>query len=140
MIYLASPYSHTDPAVMQARHDAVCRAAARLMDKGHKVFSPIAHSHAIAVAGGLARGWEFWQEIDFEWIRMCGAVWVLCLDGWLESKGVAAELRYAQAMQLPVTLIDPATVAGCLDAPRDAEAPQANYRVPGLPRTKGATA
>ena len=41
MIYLAAPYSATDPAVEQQRYDAVCRAAAALMRRGMEIFSPI---------------------------------------------------------------------------------------------------
>jgi hypothetical protein len=110
MIYLASPYSHPDPAVTQTRYVAVCKAAAKLMEKGHHVFSPIAHSFAIATAGGLHKGWEFWKKIDFEWIRMCGTVWVLCLPGWEESVGIEAELQYAKTMMLPIYLVDPKTL------------------------------
>jgi hypothetical protein len=63
MIYLASPYSHPDPAVRQERYEAVCQAAAELISRGHIVFSPVAHSHTIATYG-LPGDWEFWQRTD----------------------------------------------------------------------------
>jgi hypothetical protein len=59
MIYLASPYSHPDPAVREARFREACRAAAKLMRLGQPAFSPIVHGHPIAVYGlpnGTASG------------------------------------------------------------------------------------
>jgi hypothetical protein len=75
------------------------------MEAGHSIFSPIAHSHAIAVHGGLAKDWGYWRNIDMEWIRLCGAVWVLQLQGWRESVGVTEEIRYAKIMQIPVRYV-----------------------------------
>ncbi len=51
MIYLASPYSHPDAVVREYRFRAACQAAASVMRSGQHVFSPIAHSHAIAEYG-----------------------------------------------------------------------------------------
>ena len=65
MIYLASPYSHPDPKVREARWREACRTAAFLMKGGQFVFSPIAHRHPIAEFG-LPGGWEFWERFDRE--------------------------------------------------------------------------
>ena len=46
MIYLASPYSHPDPLVRQARFDAACHAAAGPIQAGHAVVAPIVHGQA----------------------------------------------------------------------------------------------
>lgn len=110
MIYLASPYSHQDPAIVHRRYVAACKATAELMKWGEHVFSPIAHSHVVAEVGDFHTGWEFWQKIDFEWIRMCGYVYVLMLDGWDRSVGVTAELRYALSLQIPVTWVLPSAL------------------------------
>ena len=106
MIYLASPYSHADPAVLEARFQIVCRQAARLMREGHHIFSPIAHTHPIALAGGLPLGWDFWEKYDRDMLNGCEAVWVLQLDGWETSKGVAAEIRIANEMGIPVRFVE----------------------------------
>ena len=65
MIYLASPYSHPDPAVRERRFRAACSAAAFLLQAGHAVFSPIAHGHVLA-EHGLPTDWSFWQRFDRE--------------------------------------------------------------------------
>ena len=110
MIYLASPYSSKDPAIQQRRYISVCKAAAELMRRGVHVFSPIAHSWSVAEHGNLHGDFAFWQEIDFEWIRMCGAVWVYTLKGWQNSVGVQAETRYAECMQISIKEISPASL------------------------------
>jgi len=106
MIYLASPYSHPDQAVERQRFDAVCQAAAALMRRGVAVFSPIAHSHAIARLG-LPTDWAFWQRYDRAFLAWCDELWVLKLSGWESSVGVRAEMAIAREMGKPVRLVDP---------------------------------
>lgn len=98
LIYLASPYTHPDPRVVTERFEAVCREAAYLMRAGIHVLSPIAHTHPIAQVGDLPTRWEFWEAFDRTLIAACKEVWVLQLDGWRESRGVAAEIAIAEQM------------------------------------------
>ena len=106
MIYLASPYSHPDPAVRQQRFEAACRAAASLLRAGINVFSPIAHSHPIA-GYGVPATWDFWVQVDREFLRKCEVLAVLTLDGWEQSVGVAAEIAMAQEFGMPVLYVAP---------------------------------
>lgn len=106
MTYLACPYSHPDPAVRQWRFEQANRAAARLMAEGHLVFSPISHSHSIALAGGLPLDWKFWQEYDQAILAQCERMIVLRVPGWDGSIGVGEEVMLAQGMGLPVEYID----------------------------------
>ena len=53
LVYLASPYSHPVAAGRADRVELVCAAAAALLARGSLVYAPIAHSHPIALAGGL---------------------------------------------------------------------------------------
>lgn len=105
MIYLASPYTHPDPVVREDRFHIVCRAAGHFMAKGHKIFSPIAHTHPICVAKELPFEFGFWAELDKEMIRLCDEFWILQMDGWRESKGIAAELDYANSLGKPVKYV-----------------------------------
>jgi hypothetical protein len=106
MIYLASPYSHPDPAVREQRFRAACRAAAKLMRCGQPVFSPIAHSHCICTYG-LPTDWRFWEPLDRHLLARCDEVVVLMLDGWRESVGVQAEIRIAAECGKPVRYVGP---------------------------------
>jgi hypothetical protein len=51
-VYLASPYSHKDVRVVEARYgEAILAAAALQMDyPTHNIFSPIVNSHPLATA------------------------------------------------------------------------------------------
>lgn len=106
MIYLASPYSHEDKDIRQMRFTTVCIVAAKLLNKGLLVFSPIAHTHWIAVYGQLETGFNRWRELDEAMIDRCTEMYVLCIQGWKESKGVQHEIQYANDIGLPVKYID----------------------------------
>ena len=102
MIYLASPYMHSNPAVRQQRFEVACRAAAELIRQGKTVFSPIAHSHSICQLG-LPLDWAFWERHDMAFLEMCDEVVVLKVDGWQESVGVRAEIEAARRMEKPIS-------------------------------------
>ena len=107
MWYIASPYSHPDPEVMEQRFDKICRITGDLMSQGVICFSPIAHTPPIAVRCELPRGWDFWQKFDREMIRAADKVLVVCLDGWKESKGITAEIEIAKEFRIPVQFLYP---------------------------------
>ena len=109
LVYLASPYSHADPAERDKRFRQACVKAAQLMEAGNVVFAPIAHSHAVAafMAEGMATDHAFWMAQDLPILRRSDKLVVLMLDGWRESKGVRAELAAALACGIPVEFIDP---------------------------------
>lgn len=102
LIYIASPYSHKAMSVMRDRFDAVCDYAGRLMQLGHVVYSPIAHSHPIAMRTGLPTDWDYWKTFDHAMITRSTSLMVLQLPGWDVSKGVTAEIQMAQALGIPV--------------------------------------
>ena len=102
LIYLACPYSHTDPAVRDSRFEAVNKAAADLMSRGLHIFSPISHTHPIAVAGSLPTDWQFWQAYDRAILATCCKLIVLQLEGWNESVGVRAEMAIADELGIPI--------------------------------------
>ena len=106
MIYLASPYSDPDPKVQQLRFEQVCRVAAALMNGGTVVFSPIAHSHPIALAGGLPGDFTYWEEFDRAMLSVCKCLIVLKLPGWEQSKGIKAEMAIMREMGKPISFLD----------------------------------
>jgi nucleoside 2-deoxyribosyltransferase len=106
LVYLASPYSSPSPEVRESRFHAACRAAAQLMAGGAFVFSPIAHTHPIALAGDLPKGWDWWREYDRRMLAACDEVAVLCIDGWRESVGVQGEIAIAAETGKPVKYLE----------------------------------
>ena len=107
-LYLASPYSHPDPEVRHERFLGACRAAAHLMDCGHVVFSPIAHSHTIETEGlKEVRNGDFWKGQDVPILRHAARLVVLMLPGWRESRGIAWEIELAHTNHLHVEYMEP---------------------------------
>lgn len=107
-VYLATPYSDPDPGIRNKRFLAVNKVAGELMVQGNLVFSPISHTHPIALAGDLPKGWEFWKDYDFTFINdWADEVYVLTLDGWEDSIGVTAEIKLAEALGKPVVFLTP---------------------------------
>jgi hypothetical protein len=106
VIYLASPYSHSDLLVREASFDAACRATAGLIRGGQVAYSPIVHGHPI-VRFGLPTDWSFWQCQDRALLSRCDEVVVLRLDCWQASEGLRAELAVAAACAKPIRYIDP---------------------------------
>lgn len=104
-VYLASPYTHPDPFVREARFKAACKAAADLMLAGEIVFCPIAHSHPIDLCFGEPGSGEFWKRQDHPFLAGAVKVKVLCLRGWDDSHGVMAEIAYARDHNIPVEFI-----------------------------------
>ncbi|HBP6378442.1 TPA: DUF1937 family protein [Pseudomonas aeruginosa] len=102
LIYLATPYNHADPAVMEFRRAAACRKAGELITSGLSVISPIAHNVAVIREVGGETGWEIWAAQDLAILAACDKVFVLQLPGWELSKGVAAEIAAAERMGKPV--------------------------------------
>jgi hypothetical protein len=104
LIYLASPYTHPDPDTVCRRYIAACAAAAILMEEGHTVFSPIAHSHGIVdfLPEALHFDHDFWMRQDLAMLALCDEVHVLPLPGWGESKGLATETALAKSRGIPV--------------------------------------
>lgn len=102
IVYLAVPYSHPDQSVRERRFQAANVKAAKLMAEGRHVFSPISHSHVIALAHSLPVTWKFWRDQDMAVLRHCCALVVYQLDGWDRSVGVRAEIEAATSLGIPI--------------------------------------
>jgi hypothetical protein len=107
VLYLATPYSHPDPVIRQLRYEQVTKSAARLIDLGHIVHSPITLTHPIEMALGGVRPAAFWLEFDRPFIEMCSELVVLTLAGWKESVGVAYERQLFEELGRPVSFLVP---------------------------------
>jgi len=104
--YLAVPYTHEDPEIMEQRFIQVNKVASVLINNGEVIFSPISHTHPIKLAGNLPGTWQFWDEFDRAYLERCYKLYVLMLDGWKESKGVQAEIEIAKEYGLEIEYID----------------------------------
>lgn len=105
-IYLATPYSDDDEAVMDSRYDEVTSKTAEFMNQGYIVFSPITHCHPMAKLYGLPRTWDFWEKFCRAYIEWCDEVWVYQQPGWKISTGVNEEIKIAGEFGKPVRFVE----------------------------------
>ena len=106
LVYLATPYSHPEREIREWRFRRVNAVAARLMREGVHIYSPISHTHPIAEAGDLPKGWDYWEQYDRTILACCSKVIVFRQEGWQLSAGVQAEIAIAKELGLPVEFID----------------------------------
>ena len=105
-IFLASPYTHNDEAVMIFRYEAALAAASELINEGNIIFSPIVHSHPIAVTYNLPRDYSFWQAYTNSFILHWAEVFsILRLQDWEHSVGIKDESVLARKVNLPIYYI-----------------------------------
>lgn len=104
--YLAVPYSHPDSKVKEDRFIKVNKVAARLMAQNHIIFSPISHSHPIAIEGKTNTDWSYWVNFDTAFLKCSKKLIVLKLEGWETSVGVAGELKIAKELGIPIEFIE----------------------------------
>ena len=114
LIYLAAPYSHESKLIRFERFEKINAMAARLMQARLYIFSPISHTHPIAEAGELPKGWEYWKWYDEQYLAVCKAMIVYAMQGHLESIGVQAEIRFMESVGRRVLYAQDHTVDGFL--------------------------
>ncbi|EJW12749.1 hypothetical protein A33M_1719 [Rhodovulum sp. PH10] len=110
LVYLATPYTRY-PDGMIAAFEAAADLAGRLVRRGVCVYSPIAHSHPLAVHGGApATDHEMWMRQDAPMLAAADALYVAHLPGWDCSQGVAHEIAVCEAAGKPIYDLDPVTL------------------------------
>lgn len=99
MIYLASPMSHPNPAIVEARYHIAAIHAAYLKAQGIFVYSPGVYALGLATVGMEEIKWthEQWMSYDREIFDTCKSLIVLKIPGWEESKGVQIEIGWAKS-------------------------------------------
>lgn len=106
MIYLASPYSHKSPAVVERRVELTGRVATDLVLRGLFVYSPIIHWHGLCLQYELPSDAEYWSAFNTNMIRRAEAMYVITIDGWKESIGVRGEISLAKQLGIPLTSVN----------------------------------
>ena len=111
-IYLAAPYSHSNPSIRQSRFMAANQAAAKLIGMGHIVFSPISHSHPIAQVMGnhLSRIWLDQDRHFVEWADCMVIVDILA--DWDTSNGISVEIKWMRKAGKPIHLFSEFSAKG----------------------------
>jgi len=105
-IYLASPYSDPSRAIRFYRYTLACQAVAALYKKEVTVFSPIVHCHYIAGQYDMPNDADFWWPHNQSMMERALGMYILNIEGWEQSKGVAQEALFAAADSLPVQMVN----------------------------------
>lgn len=107
LCYLATPYSKYEAGIHMAFVDASVFAA-KLMQNGVKVYSPIAHMHPIAMYGNIdPLNHDIWLPFDEAIMTVCEALLVAEMPGWQESKGIRHEIKFFATRNRPIHYLDP---------------------------------
>lgn len=92
---------------MALRSRKITKVCAKIMSDGNIVFSPITHSHYIAVLGNLpALSHTFWLEQDKFWVDACDEIWVFDGLPWETSYGVKREIEWGLEQKKPVRFVN----------------------------------
>lgn len=107
LIYVGTPYSKY-PGGIIAGFIAASRLTARLMKEGLKVYSPIAHTHPIAIYGDLdPMDHAIWLPFDKAMMDKSDAMIVAMMEGWETSKGIRYEIQAFVEASKPVYFLSP---------------------------------
>ena len=105
LVYLASPYTRF-PRGPEVAFREICAIAADLIRLCVKVYSPIVHTHPIAVHGHLpTMDHEFWIAFDRAMIAKSDALLIAQMESWDQSFGIAEERKAFTGR--PIYFLDP---------------------------------
>jgi hypothetical protein len=109
--YLATPYSKYEGGI-EAAFEMACQATAELIRRKIPVYSPIAHTHPIAVHGGIdPLDHGIWLLADQPMMKAASALIVWKAEGWRESRGITHEIAEFASDGKPIVMIDPENAA-----------------------------
>ena len=96
-LYLATPYSRY-AAGLDAAFIAACEITASLISRGYSVYSPIAHTHPVALHGNIdPLEHSIWLPFNASMMKASHGLIVAELPGWESSVGVWHESNYFSA-------------------------------------------
>lgn len=93
-IYMAFPYWHKSPAAQKELAYEASKAAARLIQEGYLVYSPLSHKLAIENSG-ISIDKRSWERINKEFILWADEFWVFQVAGPAYSEEFPIELDVA---------------------------------------------
>ena len=106
--YLATPYSKWVKGIEDA-YQMASREAARFVKAGIPVFCPIAHTHPVAMHGGIdPLDHTIWMPADHPFMEAAIGLIVVKAEGWEKSYGINEEIKTFKAAGKPVMYVDPA--------------------------------
>lgn len=108
LCYAATPYSKYEGGIHHAFIDA-CKVTERMLRAGLlNVYSPIVHSHSLAIYGNLDPfDHGIWLPFNEAIIKKSDALIVVMLPGWESSEGIKHEIAAFVVNGRPVYFMSP---------------------------------
>lgn len=107
MIYIASPYSHDNEAVMELRSQMAAQLTAELMEAGYLAISPIVHGHEVQkYLSEKSTDFNYWKNYCLTLLSKCDRMIILGMPGWTDSVGVKAEIEFCLSNYIDVRFYD----------------------------------
>lgn len=104
--YLATPYSKYEDGLELAFQRAA-KATGYLLKNKVNVYSPIAHTHPIAIYGEIdPLDYNIWLPFDEIMMAKAKGMIVYKMKGWEESYGVDHEIKYFTKHNKPIVYMD----------------------------------
>lgn len=108
--YISTPYSKFKGGLEQAFYLAV-RARGLLIKAGVPAFSPIIHSHPVAMACHIdPHDHSIWLPAEAPIMVNAKGLIMVMAEGWLESYGMAEEKKFFEAAGKPIIYMTPGEV------------------------------
>lgn len=106
IIYVASPYNHSDKNVIERRMKIVNRYCADLFNEGYTFISPLSTGHAfVTEKPDIDTSFEHFKEWCENLMTISTEIHIICQDGWDVSNGVKFEIEYAKNNNLTIKYI-----------------------------------
>lgn len=116
--YLSTPYSKYGGG-LDAAHRVACKQAAVCIKAGISVYSPIGHTHCIAMLGNIdPLDHNIWLPADEPLMNAACGIIVVMMPGWKESFGMAHEIALVARAGKPIVYMTPdvAPIEGVMSA------------------------
>lgn len=106
IVYLASPYSHPEKEIVDQRFHRISQIASILNAKGIVALSPITYGHTLLSYTPMPTDWGFWRNFCLSFLQHSSELWIIKMDGWNKSSGVAEEIKFAIKNSIPVKYVE----------------------------------
>lgn len=110
LVYVATPYTKYPSGICIAFEDA-SRLAAKLLQAGINIYSPIVHMHPIAINGNIdPLDHKIWMPANEAMIKKADALLIATFLSWEVSYGISVEFKAFVAAGKPIFYICPYTL------------------------------
>ena len=116
LIYIAVPFYHENKAIQQDRINAVVAINNKLISLGYNTLCPISDipDNKKGDENNMPPDGRTWYDVGLEELQTTTHFLLLALPGIAYTPGVALELGYAIAKQIPIIRVSPILLQNCI--------------------------